>query len=59
MGAIAPKDFEKCKIVPFDSLWPVLKILVPKLKARHLASAGAILFQFKKFQNLVHDPPFF
>ena len=31
----------------------------PKTKAPNLASAGAILFQFQKFQNLVHYPPLF
>ena len=31
----------------------------PKTQASNLAPAGAILFQFQKFQNLVHDPPFF
>ena len=31
----------------------------PKTQARNLAPAGAILFQFLKFQNLVHDPQCF
>ena len=31
----------------------------PKTQARNLASAVAILFQFKRFQNLVQDPQFF
>ena len=31
----------------------------PKTQARNLAFVGAILFQFQKFQNLVHDPQFF
>ena len=31
----------------------------PKTQARNLVPAGAILFQFQKFQNLVHDPQFF
>ena len=31
----------------------------PKTQARNLAPACAILFQFKRFQILVHDPLFF
>ena len=31
----------------------------PKTQAWNLAPVGAILFQFQKFQNLVHDPKFF
>ena len=31
----------------------------PKTQARNLAPAGAILFQFKRFKNLVQDPQFF
>ena len=31
----------------------------PKTQAQNLAPVSAILFQFQKFQNLVHDPQFF
>ena len=31
----------------------------PKTQARNLAPVGAMLFQFKNFQDLVHDPHFF
>ena len=31
----------------------------PKTQAWNLAHADAILFQFQKFQNLVHDPQCF
>ena len=31
----------------------------PKTQASNLAPVGAILFQFQKLQNLVHDPQFF
>ena len=31
----------------------------PKTQAYNLAPAGAILFQFKKIENLVHDSQFF
>ena len=31
----------------------------PKTQARNLAPAAADLFQFQKFQKLVHDPQIF
>ena len=31
----------------------------PKTQAWNVVPAGAILFQFQKFQNLAHDPRFF
>ena len=36
-----------------------LEYSCPKTQSRNLVPAGAILFQFQKFQNLVHDPQFF
>ena len=45
----------------FDSLITMVgfEYFCPKTQARNLAPAGAILFQFQKFQNLVHDPQCF
>ena len=31
----------------------------PKTQAQNFAHEGAILFQFQKLQNLIHDPHFF
>ena len=31
----------------------------PKSQAQNFAPAGAILFQFQKLQNFIHDPQFF